>query len=289
MGGWRAGGIGQATAEQPRGDNGRVARRRVTGPGAIDRRDLPIFAPGEIVMPFTITGMSEAVRLDTVWAAHAHATHELLWNRRGASTATIGTRTWTITPAVGLWVPAGLLHEGRAPRGTWYRTAHFDVGATAALPLEPVAIEVTPLLALLLDRLVEPDLAPRSRHLAEMLVFDLLAPSPQALLVHMPCRPLLAPIVAACQSDPADSRSLADWARELAVSGRTITRAFRAETGLGFADWLAAFRAQQAALLLGGGLAVDEVADRVGYRSASAFGAAFKRVTGLSPGRFRDS
>ena len=32
---------------------------------------------------------------------------------------------------------------------------------------------------------------------------------------------------------------------------------------------------------------LDEVAERVGYRSASSFSTAFRRVTGMSPGRFR--
>ena len=32
----------------------------------------------------------------------------------------------------------------------------------------------------------------------------------------------------------------------------------------------------------------DVVAARVGYSSASAFGAAFRRTTGLTPGRFRE-
>jgi AraC-like DNA-binding protein len=250
---------------------------------------LPILAPGEIVLPFTITGMDEAIRRDTVWEPHSHATHELLWNRQGASTATIGARTWTITPVIGLWVPAGVLHWGRTPAGTWYRTAHFDVRAAVVLPDEPVAIEVTPLLSLLLDRLVEPSLETRSRDLTELLVFDLLAPSPHALLVHLPRRPLLAPIVAAHHDNPANARSLGEWAKAIGVSARTITRAFRAETGMGFADWQAAFRAQRAALLLARGLPVEDVAECVGYSSASAFGAAFRRVTGLSPARFRDS
>jgi AraC-like DNA-binding protein len=39
--------------------------------------------------------------------------------------------------------------------------------------------------------------------------------------------------------------------------------------------------------MLGGGMPVDEVAVRVGYSSASAFGAAFRRTTGLTPGHFR--
>ena len=238
-------------------------------------------------MPHAITGMDEHVLRDTEWPAHSHPTHELLWNRRGASSATIGTRTWTITPTVGLWIPAGVLHSGRAPSGTWYRTAHVDVRATSPLPHEPVAVEFTPLISLLVDRLVGDPLTDESRHLTERMVFDLLEPSPHALLVQRPACDLLQPVVAALDAHPGDRRTLADWAAILGVSDRTVTRAFRTETGLSFGAWQAAARAQHAALLLGGGMPVDEVALRVGYRSASAFGASFRRSTGLTPARLR--
>lgn len=238
-------------------------------------------------MPFVITGMDELVDRDTEWEPHSHPTHELLWNRRGASSATIGSRTWTITPSVGLWIPAGMMHSARAAAGTWYRTAHVDVRTASPLPTEPVAVEVTPLLTLVLERLVDTALPADSRDLTERMVFDLLEPSPDALLVQKPTNALLRPIGAALEAHPGDSRTLADWAARLDVSERTVTRAFRAETGLSFGAWHAALRAQHAALLLGGGMTVDEVALRVGYRSASAFGASFRRTTGLTPGQLR--
>ena len=240
-------------------------------------------------MPFTITGMDEWVATDTTWEPHSHPTHELLWNRRGASSATIGSRTWAIAPSVGLWIPAGVLHSATAPAGTWYRTAHVDVHTTAPLPAEPVAVEVTPLVRLLLERLVDEALSARSRELTEQMVFDLLSPSPHALLVQKPTSALLQPIVTALEARPGDGRTLADWAARLGVSERTVTRAFRAETGQSFGAWQAALRSQHAAILLGSGLPVEEVALRVGYRSASAFGASFRRTTGLTPGRLRGS
>jgi AraC-like DNA-binding protein len=81
----------------------------------------------------------------------------------------------------------------------------------------------------------------------------------------MPVSGLLRPTADAVRSDPADQRTLADWASHLGVSARTITRAFNAETGTSFARWVAAVRAQH----------------------ASAFGVAFRRTTGLTPGTFR--
>ncbi|MGW3342121.1 helix-turn-helix transcriptional regulator [Nonomuraea rubra] len=71
------------------------------------------------------------------------------------------------------------------------------------------------------------------------------------------------------------------------MSARTISRAFNAETGTSFARWVAAVRAQHAVGLLTRGWKVDVVAEEVGYRSASAFGSAFRRTTGLTPGAFR--
>ncbi|EFV90293.1 AraC family transcriptional regulator [Dietzia cinnamea P4] len=98
-----------------------------------------------------------------VWEPHSHPTHELLWNRAGASTATVGARTWTITPSVGLWIPAGVLHSATAPAGTWYRTAHVDPRTDSPLPGGPVAVEMTPLLTLLLERLVDQSLEALAR------------------------------------------------------------------------------------------------------------------------------
>ena len=160
-----------------------AATRTAERPG-IDRRTLPAYAAGETAMPFVITGMDELVDRDTEWEPHSHPTHELLWNRRGASSATIGSRTWTITPSVGLWIPAGMMHSARAAAGTWYRTAHVDVRTASPLPTEPVAVEVTPLLTLVLERLVDTALTADSRDLTERMVFDLLEPSPDALLVQ---------------------------------------------------------------------------------------------------------
>jgi len=264
-----------------------VTRQGATASTPVESRSLPVFEAGAVEVPYVIAGMDELVSRDTVWEAHAHPTHELLWNVRGASTATVGTRTWTVTPTLGLWVPAGVVHTGHAPAGTWYRTAQFGIRAVPALADAPVAVEITPLLSLLLDRLADETLGVASRTLTEQLVLDVLAPSPHQLLVQMPHSDLLRPIATAVSEFPADARSLPAWAELVGVSPRTVTRAFRSETGLSFARWQATVRAQRAALLLARGEDVEDVARVVGYRSVSAFGAAFRRTTGLTPGQIR--
>lgn len=278
-------GRGAERTARARGLQGRTGSAGRTG--AVDNRRLPLYAAGEIDVPFVVHGTDEVISRDTYWEEHSHPTHELLWNQRGASSATTGTRVWTITPSVGLWIPAGTPHSGWTPAGTWHHAAHFSIHAAPAIADTTVAVEITPLLRLLLDRLNTEGLAPDSRAKTEAVVLDLLAPAPVELLLKFPESPLLAPIVAAVRADPADDTTLAAWASRLDVSTRTITRAFRAQTGLGFSQWVAAARVQHAITLLSGGEEIEEVAERVGYHSASAFGTVFRRVTGMSPGRFR--
>ncbi|CAL9366491.1 HTH-type transcriptional regulator NimR [Nocardiopsis dassonvillei] len=259
-------------------------------PGAdpgFDNRRLPVYEAGEIDVPFVVWGSGEFIARDTFWEEHAHPTHELLWNERGASSATVGTRVWTITSAVGLWIPAGVRHSGWTPAGTRHRAAHFGVHAAPAIADRAVAVQVTPLLRLLLDRLEGESLAGDERARTEATVLDLIAPARGEILLQIPESPLLAPIVSAVLEDPADTTTLAAWAARLGVSTRTLTRAFQAETGLGFSRWAATARVRHAIALLARGEAVEDVAACVGYHSASAFGAAFRRVTGTSPGRFR--
>ncbi|HEY0214823.1 MAG TPA: AraC family transcriptional regulator [Cellulomonas sp.] len=253
-----------------------------------DDRELPVYAAGSVEVPYVIRGMLEPLDRDTRWGLHSHPTHELLWNERGVSTATVGTRTWSITPRHGLWIPAGTLHTGSAPAGTWYRTAQFGPHAVPSIADAPVAVEVTPLLRLLLERLDDPVLAPGSRSVTETMVLDVLAPAPHELLVQVPEAPLLGRVVAAVLADPGDRRTLGAWAAELGVSPRTLTRAFRQETGHGFTGWVASVRANRAMGLLMEGAEPGDVAAATGYASVSAFGAAFRRVTGLTPGAVRD-
>ncbi|MEV1006497.1 AraC family transcriptional regulator [Streptomyces sp. NPDC049881] len=254
---------------------------------ARETRTLPSVAPGAVEVPFVVACYDEVVARDTTWNEHSHPFHELLWNQRGASTAVVGNRVWTVAPALGLWMPAGTPHSGSAAAGTWLRTSFFGTGGAAPLPGVPVGVEITPLLRLLLDRLAEPGLPAASRSVTEAMLLDVLTPSPHELLVNVPVSALLRPIADAVRADPRDRRTLADWAAELGVSARTVTRAFNAETGTSFARWVTAVRAQHAVALLTRGWEVEEVAAEAGYGSASAFGAAFRRTTGLTPGVFR--
>lgn len=86
--------------------------------------------------------------------------------------------------------------------------------------------------------------------------------------------------------DPADARTLAAFGKHAGASARTLARLFLAETGAPFGQWRAHLRLCAALSHLAVGVPVGDVAGRVGYASASAFVAAFRRLLGVSPGAY---
>lgn len=269
-------------------ENGRARNRPLASAkdAKTENRRLPLYTAGEIDVPVRIFGHDERLRRETFWSEHSHPTHELIWPENGTGLVAIGPRTWTITASIGMWVPAGMLHSGQVSAGARLRTAHFVVD-TQGLTSRPASVAITPLLRLLLERLIVEGLTPESHRITEAMILDVITPAADELLLHVPQNPLLAPVVRAARDNPADIGTLESWAGRLGVSSRTVTRAFESETGLSFSRWVATARAQRAVALLGGGHDIDDVARHVGFRSTSAFTTAFRRLTGTTPGRYR--
>jgi AraC-like DNA-binding protein len=87
--------------------------------------------------------------------------------------------------------------------------------------------------------------------------------------------------------DPERSWTVDELAREAGLSRSAFFDRFTRTVGLRPMEYLLAWRMAVAKdLLRGGVIALDEVARRVGYGSASTFSTAFSRYVGQSPGRY---
>ncbi len=224
---------------------------------------------------------------ETRWPDHFHPAHELLWAQGGAITVLVGRRLWTIAGWQGLWLPAGTIYSATVPGGVVSRATFFDPGHAPSLSEEPVSVEITPLLGQLLEHLRTEDLDAGERHRAEAVVMDLVKPVPQPVILNMPSHELIAGAAEEILADPSVPHGLDAWAERLGVSSRTLTRLFRSETGLGFRSWVTTVRVKCSIESLAEGASVAEAGRSVGYATTSAFGVAFRRVTGLTPGAFR--
>jgi len=99
--------------------------------------------------------------------------------------------------------------------------------------------------------------------------------------------PVIAALLAALQADPGSNRSLADWAAQLHVTERTLARRCQRELGMPFGEWRQRQRFLAALPMLERGDTVQAIALELGYSTASAFIAMFRRQGGGTPDQFR--
>jgi AraC-like DNA-binding protein len=221
------------------------------------------------------------------FARHSHDTHQLAWAANGVLTIVADAGTWVLPPSRALWIPAGVSHETIASERSTMRTLYLDADVCPIRWESPRPVIATALLAALIEHLSDSGLEPRHRARAERLIYDLLEPvEVTTIQVTMPRDERALEVAHGLASNPADTRSVAEWGREVGASSRTLTRAFLADTGIAFASWRTSLRLQTAIPLLAAGEPVGTVAGYVGYETPSAFIAAFRRHTGVTPGAY---
>lgn len=96
----------------------------------------------------------------------------------------------------------------------------------------------------------------------------------------------LGPVVAALHESPAREWDLPSMAFLAGMSRARFAVRFRSVTGQTPADYLASWRLLTAQRLMARGVSIKQVAEEVGYGSASALSRAFVRKLGLAPGQW---
>lgn len=220
---------------------------------------------------------------------HRHARGQLFGAAQGLLSADAGSRRWVIPATHAVWIPPGVPHGLRShgPFSGW--SVYVAQSACADLPREPCVLAVPGLLREAVARAAswagEGLDAPQIR-LAGV-ILDEIRSSPRVDLgLGMPRDARLLKIARALSDRPDDGRRLEEWATWAGVAPRTLTRRFVAETGFTFTEWRQRVRLLKALELLAAGRPVTAVALDLGYDNASAFIALFKRLFGVTPGRY---
>lgn len=219
---------------------------------------------------------------------HAHPWGQLIYCSAGVMTVWTPEGSWVAPPRWAIWVPAGVAHDIRFAGEASLRTLYLRADVAARLPAECAVMTVSPLLRELIARamdagmLDERDAAHRAMALLITTELErrdagpLDLPSPQSAATRR-----AADLLAA----GAETRAGA-LAAEVGLGARTLERRFLTETGLSLAAWGRQARLLQALRLLAAGAPVKSVAGDAGYRTPSAFVAAFAATFGTTPGQY---
>lgn len=221
---------------------------------------------------------------------HAHRRGQLLSVRSGSIAVNSHERTYVVPPERALWIPPDVRHETRHLAATQLRTVYVAPEAAGLLPARMAVVQVSPLLRCLIDAVIalppDYDEAAAEGRLVSVLL-DQIAASPVAPLhLPLPASPPLRTLADSLLDNPADRRTLEEWAAPLGMSARTLERRFKAETGLslrGFRRQAKLFRALE---MVAAREPVSRISDALGFEGPSAFIAMFRGAFGVTPGRY---
>ncbi len=218
---------------------------------------------------------------------HIHRRGQLLHAKSGIMRAETQGAAWIVPPARALWVPPRTPHSVTTRSRVEMRSVYFAAAACTDLPRRPTLVEVSSLLReLILATLEEPlayDENGRGGLLARLILTELARVRERPVDLPMPRDARALRVVRALLAEPALDLDLDAWADAAGGSRRTLARLFRAETGLGFAEWRARLRAAEGLARLSAGASVAAAAAAVGYASPSAFSAMVRRNMGQAP------
>jgi AraC-like DNA-binding protein/quercetin dioxygenase-like cupin family protein len=242
-------------------------------------------------VPRPVAAMSKTFKDGFEIAPHYHSRDQFLYSVTGLMRVRTQAEAWIVPPDRAVYLPARVEHSigirGLVTMSTLYITPRVQDG----LPVAPTVLEVSPLLRelvlALIDEPVVYDEQGRGGALAGLIFSEIARARRLPLVIPMPRDPRLLRICNAMLADPARRRTLNDWAGDAGASVRTLARLFDEELSVGFVAWRQRVRFHNALEAIVSGEPIKLVAERNGYRSASAFSAAFRSIMGQAPSSLR--
>lgn len=222
------------------------------------------------------------------WHSHDHI--QLIYTLTGVIRVQTAEGTWVTPPGRGVWIPAHKLHALHISGDVQAYGVFIEPNARDQLVNECRVVSISALLKELVRHAMhiqsEIQLHSREERILELIldevellhVLPFNLPEPQNIKLQKLCNEIK------------QNLSL-DWSLEhaatlLHISPKTLTRHFQKETNMHFSHWVRQARLMQAMIELAMHKSIFNVALDLGYDSASAFSAMFKRETSLTPSEY---
>jgi len=222
---------------------------------------------------------------------HSHPKAQLVYAISGMMRVETTDAIFLLPPTKALFLPPDEAHSISMEGDVEMREVFIERGVADDIGSGARVLTVSPLLReLVLAICAEPVDWPadgRCPHLVALIINEI--GRAKTLMTRLPQlrEPRLSLIARAISDNPADPRTLDDWAELCGASARTLARLFHQDTGMTFGQWRLQARLNEAFILLMTKGEIARTAQTVGFSSQSAFGVAFRRAFGLTPAQAR--
>lgn len=226
---------------------------------------------------------------DVEQPVHWHRKGQLIMALRGGVTCEVPRAMWMVPPQHAIWIPSGIRHCSQATDNACLHFVFIEPDAVS-MPTECCTLAISPLIRELAQYLVHQDPeypeAGSTARIVDVLLDQLVLAPVEQLHLPMSAHPKIRRILDVLTRHPGDRTTLVQWATQLAMSERSLSRLVMRETGLPFGRWRQQLHLIIALRQLAAGAAVRQVAGNLGYDSVTAFITMFKKALGMTPTQY---
>ena len=236
--------------------------------------------------------VNRIIASNTVVKRHRHDWGQFIYANKGVLSVVTDTDRYIVPPEQGVWVLPTISHEVTALTEVELTSFYIRHDAKSELPNECCVLAINNFLKTLIQE-VKGCRNNDKYSAADELLLSLIrlkladAPKVQLQLPYPQDKRLLA-MLSIIQNDPSNKYDLTQWGKVVGASSRTLSRLFKAETGLTYNAWRQRLNVQIAISKLSHGDTISTIAADLGYESPSAFTYMFKQNTGVTPSYYRD-
>lgn len=226
-----------------------------------------------------------------IFPMHTHDWHQLIYSINGSFVVALEDKWQVVTPNQAIWVPIGFKHTSGTQGGAEFRNLYVANLPGSKMPSVCTVYSVSDLLRSLVVELEGEVLAENSGRYSSLII-ELLLHHLQRLPTHnfhlpWPKATMLKKYCEALFENPADEKSIDEWASKLGASSRTLSRKFESEVGITLRDWRTKLRVFHALEWLYRNQSITEIAIDLGYSSVSSFSYMFHKEMGMTPSEWR--
>jgi len=247
-----------------------------------------ITAPSDALPPSPLTMRVQTIPARHCFAAHRHAWNQVVYARSGVLMVAVEGQSFVISPDQAVWIPSGVVHGVGSFLGAEYRSLWLANDPGGSVCAHGVTVfGVSPLLKALIVEAAEisryKDVDGYFGRVCQLVLDQLHRARPVPFVLIWPTSAALLRLCETLYNNPADARGPDEWGQALGMSGRTLERRFRAETGLALRTWRRRLKLFRSIEFLENGFDVTRTALELGYGSPSAFVYAFRSEMRCSP------
>lgn len=232
-----------------------------------------------------ISALFHPAGYNSLW--HSHDAGQLTQLDRGVLFIEATEGRWLVPCGRVGWIPALSRHTAYSHTAVSGHSLYLNRELCTRMPSKPCVLEMTDLGAAILARLfTQKSTDSIQPALLEVLINELNNAKQEAWQLPIPQDARLQQLTMRLLKDVGNTCSSADWAKQIGMSTRSLSRRFSAETGMTLVRWRQLARLMQALEWLQMGKSVEWVAQASGYSNTSAFINVFKQYMDTTPSKW---